>query len=387
MSAEHSERSEAEEAAVRVEGEAASAAEGQQVPAPEPSAGSFLSVPKPKGSIEKIPVVGFLWDLYRGYSRRNGPLFSAGIAYYALFSVGPLILLTLQITGRLLGSGPPSAEVRLATTLSEYLGQDLAAMLASVVRGVTASTTSSYTFAIVGLGILLYGATRLFVRLQVSFNYMWDVRVVSRTFSWRRLMSRLLVFGLILIPTLLLMAALVLSTAVTWLDHLVDRSSLVVTIAGAVIPFLVSWLALLIVYVVLPDIHLRIRDCWFTAFLVAVSWSVVTRVFSIYLSWTGSQKYAGAVGALIGVIFWVDILAIAALLGARFNKAIYVWRGKTIEPYYFAAPILELPEGETEAAAQPAGSANQATGSAPPGSSAPPAAAEPGGGPPSADSP
>ena len=305
--------------------------------------GSLLVVPDAKGSIEKMPVVGFVWRLYKGYSRRNGPLLSAGIAYYALFSIGPLLLLTLQITGRLFGSGPPPPEARLAEILGEYMGQDMAAMLSSVATHLT-SSTGSYTFAIVSLGILLYGATRLFVRLQVSFNIMWDIRVVSREFSFRRLVSRLLVFGMILVPTVLLVVSLVLGTAISWLEDLTGRSGIVIGVAQAVIPFLVSWLALITIFVVLPDVHLGVRDCWFTTLLVAIAWGVGTRVFGVYLSWTSSTKYAGAIGALIGIIFWVDVMAIITLVGVRFNRAIYLWRGKSMVFYDFAAPVAELPD-------------------------------------------
>ena len=110
------------------------------------------------------------------------------------------------------------------------------------------------------------------------------------------------------------------------------------------IPFVISWLALITIFVVLPDIHLRIRDCWFTSMLVAIAWSVATRFFGLYLSWTGSAKYAGAIGALIGVIFWVDVLAIITLVGVRFNREIYLWRGKAIVIYEYAAPVTELPD-------------------------------------------
>jgi membrane protein len=316
---------------------------GQGQPEASNRAGSLLSVPDPKGRIEKMPVVGFFWRLYRGYSRRNGPLLSAGIAYYALFSMGPLLLLTLQLMGHLFGNGSSPPEVRVSEVLSEYLGTDMASMLSSVAKQMT-STTGSTTFTIVSIGILLYGATRLFVRLQASFNIMWDVRVVSRKFSFGRLMSRLLVFGLILIPTILLVVCLVLGTAANWLQDLLDLSGVLIVIAEALTPFVISWLALIIVFVVLPDIHLRIRDCWFTSLLVAIAWSVATRVFGTYLSWTGSAKYAGAVGALVGVIFWVDVLAIITLVGVRFNRAIYLWRGKAIVPYEFAAPVKELPD-------------------------------------------
>ena len=314
--------------------------------------GALLTVPNPKGRIDKLPVVGFFWSLYRGYSRRNGPLLSAGIAYYGLFSMGPLLLLTLQLTGRLLGNGPPPPEARLAPLISEYLGPDMAAVLSSVTAHFK-STAGSTTFTIVSVGILLYGATRLFVRLQASFNIMWDVRVVSRKFSFRRLLSRLLVFGLILIPTILLVVSLVLGSAITWLQNLVDGAGILVSIAQVAIPFLIAWLGLMAIFVILPDVHLRFRDCWFTSLLISVAWSVATRVFGIYLSWTGSAKYAGAIGALIGVIFWVDVLAIITLVGVRFNRAIYVWRGKTIQPYDYAAPVTELPDVEAPSAKAP----------------------------------
>jgi len=306
--------------------------------------GSLLSVPNPKGRIEKLPVIGFFWRLYRGYSRRNGPLLSAGIAYYALFSMGPLLLLTLQLTGRLFGEGPPPPQGRMAEVLSHYLGPEMASMLSSVVAYTTSSSASSTTFTVVSLGILLYGATRLFVRLQVSFNIMWDVRIVSRKFSFRRVMSRLLVFGLILIPTILLVVSLVLGTAITWLQDLLDLSGAFIGIAEAVIPFVLSWLALTTIFVVLPDVHLRIRDCWFTCMLVALAWSITTRFFGLYLSWTGSAKYAGAIGALVGVIFWVDVLAIITLVGVRFSRAMYLWRGKTVRLYEYVAPVTELPD-------------------------------------------
>jgi membrane protein len=316
---------------------------GPALPEGSNGVGSLINVPDPKGAIEKMPVVGFVWRLYRGYGRRNGPLLSAGIAYYALFSLGPLLLLTLQFTGRLFGSGPPPAEARLADLLSQYLGPTLAAMLSSVVAQTT-SSTGSRTFAIVSVGILFYGATRLFVRLQVSFNIMWDVRVVSREFSFRRLMSRLLVFGLILIPTILLVVSLVLGTAVAWLEDLTGHSGIVIDVATAVIPFVVSWLALVTIFIVLPDVHLRVRDCWFPTLLVAMAWAVGTRFFGIYLTWTSSAKYAGAIGALMGIIFWVDVMAIITLVGVRFNRAMYLWRGKALVFKDYAAPVTELPD-------------------------------------------
>jgi len=341
-----SDRDERDEATVPASGHASA----EQGPGPKEreSVRALLSVPYPRSFIEKIPFVGFAFDLYRSYSRRNGPLLSAGIAYYALFSMGPLMLLTLQLTGWLFNSRTQAWVDDLTRTLEEYLGEDLAALLANLsgqMSGV--STATNYTFAIVGLGILLYGSTRLFVRLQASFNIMWDVRIVVRKFSMRRVLSRLAVFGMILIPSLLLVGAVILTTAFSWLSNLIG-GGILTQIAQILIPFVMSWLALLVIYTVLPDIGLSWRDCWFTTLLVAVAWLVATRIFGMYISWSGSSKYVGAVGAVVGIIFWTDIMAIITLIGVRFNRALYLWRRKVIRPYDYAAPVTELPKPDVD---------------------------------------
>jgi uncharacterized BrkB/YihY/UPF0761 family membrane protein len=124
-------------------------------------------------------------------------------------------------------------------------------------------------------------------------------------------------------------------------------------------------LALLLIFVILPDVHLSWRDCWFTTMLIAIAWAVATRAFGIYLSWTGSTKYAGAVGALVGVIFWTDVLAIIMLVGVRFNRALYLWSGKVIRPYAYAAVMTDLPDADLRAgelsADRSAGSGNAST--------------------------
>lgn len=299
----------------------------------------LLAVESPRNLLYRIPLFGFFWALYREYSRRNGPLLSAGIAYYAIFSLGPLVMLTSHVSALVLGNGQLSAQDRLAQTLQQYVGQEMAAMLSRLATQFTG--TGSYTFAIVGLVILLYAAARLFLRLQASFNTMWDVAKVAG-FTRRSLLSRVLVIGMILVPTLLLLVAVVLGTAFSWLSNLLGGAGFLVQLAQVAIPLFVTWLALLVIFVVLPDVHLKWKDCWLTALLVAIAWTVATRVLGIYLAWSGSSKYAGTVGALVGLLFWVNIMAIITLVGVRFNRALFLWRGKELRPLSFAAVVTEV---------------------------------------------
>ena len=184
------------------------------------------------------------------------------------------------------------------------------------------------------------------MRLQVSFNIMWDVRIHSKKFSFRRLLSRVFAFAFILVPAALYLISLFLEASITWLQDLLDSPGILLGIAQSVIPFLVAWLAMLLIYVILPDIRLSWKDCWIGALAASFCCAVGTWAFGTYLVWSGSQKYAGSVGALIAMIVWANYMAIIVLLGARLNKTLYLRRGKVIQPYDYAAIVTELPYGE-----------------------------------------
>lgn len=285
-----------------------------------------------KPLIKRIPVVGPAMSLYRSYSRRNGPLLSAGIAYYGLFALAPLMLLTLNVSGYIVGSS--KAQQELSEALEAYLGPKMADVLSGVVANLQGGGSTFTTF--IGAVIFLYAGTRLFLRLQVSFNVMWDIRTKWGQRSAKRLLSRAGTFGMILIPTLLLLVSLFLSTGISWLAEALGVGGWLLSALEALIPFLVGWVALVAIFTILPDASISWRDCWIGALGAAILWSVGARVFGAYLSWSTSQKYAGAVGALIALIVWVDFMTVIALLGARLSRLIYEWRGKTLRPYSFA---------------------------------------------------
>ena len=228
--------------------------------------------------------------------------------------------------------------------MGDYLGPYLADLFSNIIIQLQASRSS--TFVWIGAAFLIWAAIRLFMRLQVSFNIMWDVRIHSRKFSIRRLLSRLFAFAFVLVPAALYLVSLFLSASLTWLQDLLDSPGILLGIVQSVIPFLVAWLALLLIYVILPDIRLSWKDCWIGALAASFCCAVGTWAFGTYLVWSGSQKYAGSVGALIALIVWANYMAIIVLLGARLNKILYLWRGKVIQPYDYAAIITELPYGE-----------------------------------------
>jgi membrane protein len=297
------------------------------------------SGPKWKMWLERLAIVHPLWALYRGYSRRNGPLLSAGIAYYLLFSLAPLMFLTLRIVGHFVD---PATTDELQRTLETYVGPWLASLFASVIVQSRASGWGTAT-TIVGSAMLLYGATRLIVRLQISFNIMWDIQIRPRGFSYRKLLSRLLLFSLLLIPSAVLIVSIALQSGIPLLQGLAG-SGILVDISQGVAAFLVSWGVLILVFAILPDIRVSVRDCWQGALLTAVLCAIGTRAFNALLFWSDPPKYVGLVGIVLALIIWADFMAIIILLGVRLNKVLYQLSGKTVQAYEYAV-VLQDPVG------------------------------------------
>ena len=302
-----------------------------------PATVSAADGPRWKTWLQRLTIVRPLWALYRGYSRRSGPLLSAGIAYYLLFSLVPVTFLTLRITGHFMD--PATAEEHLEQTFETYVGPGLASLFTSI--AMSDSSRWGTVALMIACGVLLYGATRLVLRLQAAFNLMWDIRVMPSGFSYRRLLSRLLLFSLLLIPSAILLISVGLESGIPALQGLAGGGVLI-DISQGILAFLVSWGVLILVFAILPDIRVSMKDCWQGALLTAVLLAVGTRAFRAYILWADSPKYASTLGAVLALVVWADFMAMIILLGVRLNKVLYQLSGKTVQPYDYAV-VLDDP--------------------------------------------
>ena len=286
-----------------------------------------------RNRLQRVAVVRPLWALYRGYSRRNGSLLAAGIAYYLLFSLAPLTFLTLRIVGHFVD--PIAAAGQLREILTTYLGPELADLFLSLLIRSSSPGWATQT-AIVGGLLLLYGARGLVVRTQIAFNVMWDIRVRPSRFSLRRLLSRLLLYGLLLIPSAVLLFAVALQSGSGLLSAVVGHGFLL-DVSQWVAGFLLTWGLLILIFTVLPDIRISPRDCWKGALLTAVLCALGTRIYGAFMLW--NEQGLGSVGALLALLIWADYMAIIVLLGVRLNRVTQHLSGKAVQPYEYAVLV------------------------------------------------
>lgn len=126
----------------------------------------------------RVPGVRTVWRFVLAFSDAwtddRLPRQSAAIAYFALFSMAPLLWLATEITSRLLG--PQAVTGELHGQLTGFMGEQAATALEKLVGGVNARQDSSSTAALIGGATLIYGATGVFVELKDSLNLIWGLR-------------------------------------------------------------------------------------------------------------------------------------------------------------------------------------------------------------------
>jgi membrane protein len=274
-------------------------------------------------------------------------LLSAALAYYALFALGPLLLLSVTVAGFFLGE--QRAGLQFSETLERYFGPELAGYLQAVlVSG--AGNRYAVTATVVGVVFLVYGSLRLFLRLQDAFNLMWGVRVKRGVERRQLLATRTLLLVAAFVPAAVLVASFVLGSVLAWLEGPFGlEAGLATSLAERGMPALITWGALMALFRLLPDAVLGWADVWLGSLLTALGVLIGTNLFGVYLTWGGSATFYGAAGAILALLLWTHYMAVIIIAGVKLTRVLYESRGKQVRPARYAQSVREVaggPSGE-----------------------------------------
>jgi membrane protein len=267
-----------------------------------------------------MAATGLAKETYTTWRDDNAILHGAALAYYAVLSVGPLLLLAITIAG--LAFGREASQGQLMAQIRGVAGEQLASTLQSLIAGMQGRSSG----LVVGLATLLLAASGVFMQLRASLNQLWGVREGSeggiRGAARNRVLAFLMVFGI----GLLLMASLVVNAVLTGLGGELQRF-LPAALTGWALPLVqigtsLAIFALLfaIVYKVLPDVTLAWRDVWVGGLITAALFIVGQFLIALYLGRSGMQSTYGAAGAIILVFVWFYYSAQIFFVGAEFTK-------------------------------------------------------------------
>ncbi|MVZ67533.1 YihY family inner membrane protein [Sphingobacterium sp. DK4209] len=292
------------------------------------------------------------WELLvnavNGFIEDNCMKLSASLAYYTVFSIGPLLLILTWTLGFFYGEhldGTVGARDQVMDELSDLFGREIAATLESTVSKISLDSKSNIGI-IIGTATLMFTSTTIFVDIQNSINTIWKVKPKPKKGWLKLIINRLISFSMILGLVFLLMASLIVSSLIGIMTDYFNRfiqnwDISLIDMVNTTITFVVITTLFGIIYAFLPDAKVRFKDILGGAIFTSLLFMLGKYGISVYLSQNMTASSYGAAGSIIILLAWVYYSSAILYFGAEFTKEYAIKYGKGIQPSSFAVLVKQ----------------------------------------------
>ncbi len=265
-----------------------------------------------------------IWSLIKeaanGWSEHHASRIGAALAFYTVFSLGPILLLAVAVAGFFFGQGSARGEIH--QQISAMIGPQAAAEVQMILIHAH-RPTAGVIATVISVVTLLLSADTALVELKSGLDEIWSVSAESRRWYWEYLRTRLLSMALILALGALLLASLLFSAALGALETLsrgIFIAGMVLRWTNSLVSFGLAVLLFATVYKVLPAVKLGWKDVAAGALITAVLFTAGKYAIGVYLGSSTVASTYGAAGSVIVVLLWVYYSAQVLLLGAELTR-------------------------------------------------------------------
>ncbi|NUZ05492.1 YihY/virulence factor BrkB family protein [Piscinibacter koreensis] len=271
--------------------------------------------------MSRPPIRTLLQQALTAWRDDHASSLGAAIAYYALFSLAPLLLIIVSIAG--LAFGREAAEGRVVAELSGLMGIDSAAALQALLRSVSRPEQGAFG-TIVGTLLLVVGATGVLSELQDALDRIWQApeRPVGSGLM-QLLRGRVAALGMIMAVGFLLVVSLALSAAISaltqWSGQEPTGYGLLLEVVNFALSFGFVSVAFAVLYKVMPRARIAWHDVWVGATFTALLFTAGKFLIGYYIGRAGVASGFGAAGSVIVLLVWMYYSAQLFLLGAEFT--------------------------------------------------------------------
>ncbi|AHM58905.1 ribonuclease bn [Flammeovirgaceae bacterium 311] len=265
---------------------------------------------------------GLIKETYTEWNNDEPWRQSAVVAYYAIFSLPALLIIVITIAGSIFGEAAVQGE--LSSEIGNMIGPDAASEVETMISN--AYTNQNSTIAtIIGIAVLIFGATGVFYQLQQSLNNVWNVEANENAGFMKLLKDRVTSFSVILVIGFLMLISLLLTTLLSVLSdfivqHLPDYLLYVFYVVQFLVSFGIITLLFAMIFKILPDVDLEWRTVWTGAIVTAALFVIGKFALGIYFGRANPGSAYGAAGSIILILLWVSYSCLILFFGAEFTK-------------------------------------------------------------------
>lgn len=311
--------------------------------------GSVFAVQPRKGTMaEKFSFKGLgevFKNAFSGFGNDKVTKMSGSLAYYTVFSMGPLLVVIISLCGIFLGR--EAVEGQIYGQLKGFVGADTAATLQEIIKHASLQGKSTIA-AIIGAITLLISATTVFAEIQDSINTIWGLKPKPKRKGWLKfLQSRFLSFSVIISLGFLLLVSLGISALIDAFSNQLkaaypDVTVVVFYIINLIITLLITSLIFGVIFKVLPDARIKWKDVAIGAIVTAILFMLGKAAISFYISKSNVGSTYGTAGSLVILLLWVYYSSFILYFGAEFTKAYAVKYGGNIHPDSYAVTTKQV---------------------------------------------
>lgn len=296
------------------------------------------------GRIKDINIFRVLINTVKGFSEHKITKLAASLAYYTLFSIGPLIVLITTLAAFFFEK--TKVEDQLFRILKDFVGADTAAQLEQIVKYADFDGKSGWA-AIIGICTLLLGATSVFGEIQDSINYIWGLKAKPKRGLIKLILTRLLSFSVIATFGFLLLVSLILTSAIEAFTNYFHGQNPEIAVAlvwgiNFAITALTTLFIFAIIFKLLPDAKIKWNDVIAGSILTTILFLFGKFAISYYISTSNVGTTFGPAGAVIVLLVWVYYSSIILYIGALFTKQYTIQYGDQIHPNDYAVTTKEI---------------------------------------------
>lgn len=297
-----------------------------------------------KESLMKLREVGRLLRITAAeWWNDNTFRLAAAVAFYTIFSLAPVLVITVAVGGLVTDRGSDEVRAALVEEIARLVGDEGGDAVEQVL-GSAAIQANSPLAALLGVVTVLIGSTFVFVELQAALNEIWDVKPAPTRSMIRGFLSdRLRSFGVALGVGFVLVVSLVMSAFLNSAEKRVDRILPGVVPVwqslNALVSLLLVALLFALVYKYLPDVKIRWTDVAIGSLVTAALFSVGKYLIGVYLGRMAFGSVFGSAGSFVVFLVWIYYSALICFFGAEFTHVYARRYGSHIEPQEYAVRI------------------------------------------------
>jgi membrane protein len=270
-------------------------------------------VPATLWSLAKESAVAWIDDF--------APSMGAAIAYYTAFSIAPLLIIIIALSGFFLGHEAASGYVY--RELSGLLGDAGAAAIQGMVESAWMSGEGVFA-SVIGVVLLAVGATSVFAELQTDLDRIWKAPATKKNEGlWDLIRSRVLSLGLVASIGFVMLVSLVVSAALAalgkWWGGVFGSVEWLLQLLNFGVSLAVTTAMFALMYKILPRVKIGWHDVWIGSLATALLFTVGKFLVGLYIGRTSVVSSFGAAGSLAVLLVWVYYSAQIFLLGAEFT--------------------------------------------------------------------